>query len=433
MDAYELIDRKKRGGAHSAEELAALVAGVTDQSIPDYQLSAWLMAVWHKGLDPEETEALTLAMRDSGDTLDVSSLPGPTADKHSTGGVGDKISLLLAPLAAAVGLYVPMLSGRGLGHTGGTLDKLTAIDGYRVDLSADEMLDVVARVGCSIIGQTGRMAPADRRLYALRDVTATVDCIPLIVSSIMSKKLAAGPEHLVIDLKCGSGAFMRDLDSARELARALTDVGTRAGRKMSVLITDMDQPLGEAVGHSLEVREALDGLRGAGPAATRELTVELVTEMLDLASSGTRDEARREVVRALDSGAALEKFVAMVEAHGGTLDPEDPALDVAPETEPLRADRDGYVAGFETAQVGRAVVDLGGGRRRHDDELDLGVGLRILRHRGDRVATGDPIVAIHARDEESAEKARTRLRAAITVDEEAPVEVPLVHERVGRA
>jgi len=266
LNLYDLIDKKKRGGEHDPSEIDALVGGLVDGSIADFQLAAWLMAVWHRGMTTEETFLLTERMRDSGVRLDVSGLPGPTADKHSTGGVGDKISLLLAPLAASIGLYVPMLSGRGLGHTGGTIDKLESIEGYRTDLAPREMLKIVARVGCSITGQTREIAPADRRLYALRDVTATVDCIPLIVSSILSKKLAAGPHHLVIDLKCGSGAFMRELEQARALAGALLSTGRRAGLRMSALITDMGQPLGESVGHALEVREALEGLGTDGGA-----------------------------------------------------------------------------------------------------------------------------------------------------------------------
>ena len=430
MNVYDLIDTKKRGGRHTPEQIRDLVAAVTDGSIPDYQVSAWLMAVWFRGLDDDETTELTLAMRDSGDVIDLDRLPGPTADKHSTGGVGDKISLLLAPLAAELGLQVPMLSGRGLGHTGGTLDKLTSIPGYRIDLSVDEMLDVVGRVGCSIVGQTERIAPADRRLYALRDVTATVDCVPLIVSSILSKKFAAGPRHLVIDLKCGSGAFMRTPDDARRLARMLVQVATRAGREASAMITDMDQPLGEAVGHALEVEEALAGLAGEGPESTRELTVELTVEMAALAGTGSRDALRERARTALDDGSALRRFVEMVEAQGGRLDPSQPAIDVAPEQEPLVAADDGMVAAFETEQVGWAVVDLGGGRRTHADDLDRGVGLRVVAHRGDRVERGQPLVRIFARDEDTASVARARLARSITVAEHADAGLPLIGERV---
>ncbi len=428
MRAYDLIDRKKRGGRHSGEEIRFLVRGVTDGSIPDYQVAAWLMAVWHKGLTAEETTALTLAMRDSGEVLDLSSIPGPTADKHSTGGVGDKVSLALAPLAACLGLYVPMLSGRGLGHTGGTLDKLTAIEGYRVDLQPEDMIRIVREVGCSIIGQTDRIAPADRRLYALRDVTATVDCIPLIVSSILSKKFAAGPEHLVIDLKCGSGAFMRDLESARQLAKALIDTGRSAGKKMAALITDMDQPLGETVGHALEVQEILDCLDGGGPADLRELTLELTVEMAMLAGAGEREALRIRAERALDDGSARERFERMVRAHGGDL---SAGLEVAPEVEPVRALHDGWIRSIRTDEVGWAVVDLGGGRRTYDDPLDLGVGLRFQLSRGDAVQAGDPIVSIHARDEATAEVARQRLTAAIEIAGAPPEPRPLVLERHG--
>ena len=430
MNVVEAIERKKRGGRHEADELRSLVEGVTAESIPDYQLAAWLMAVWFQGLDDEETYELTLAMRDSGDVVDLSSLDAPTADKHSTGGVGDKISLLLAPLAAELGLAVPMLSGRGLGHTGGTLDKLTAIPGYRFDLSAAEMLDVVGRIGCSIIGQTGAIAPADRRLYALRDVTGTVDCVPLIVSSILSKKFAAGPRNLVIDLKCGSGAFMRTPDDALRLANTLVAVGRRAGKNITALVTDMEQPLGVGVGHSLEVLEALEGLRGEGPEVTRELTVALTVEMARLAGLGDEATLRERAARALDDGSALARFVAMVEAHGGHIDPARPRLDVAPEVEPLVASRAGVVTGFDTAAVGWSVVDLGGGRRRHTDDLDRGVGLRVERHLGDRVAAGEPLVRIHARDEQSADRARTRLAEAVRVTDEAIDAPPLVARRV---
>jgi len=427
----ECIEVKKRGGRHDDATLAALVDGITDGSIPDYQLASWLMAVWFRGLDDEETFALTIAMRDSGSCLDLSGVEGPTADKHSTGGVGDKISLALAPLAAELGLRVPMLSGRGLGHTGGTLDKLTSIDGYRIDLEPAEMLDVVSRVGCSIVGQTDAVAPADRRLYALRDVTGTVDCVPLIVSSILSKKFAAGPHNLVIDLKCGSGAFMRTPDAAETLARVLVAVGRRAGKNITALVTDMDQPLGEAVGHAVEVLEVLDVLSGKGPAASRELTLALTVEMGVLAGIDDASALRARAERALDDGSALGRFLAMVEAHGGHLDPEKPALQVAPESTPVVAPRDGVVAAFDTAQIGWSVVDLGGGRRRHEDDLDRSVGLRVVKHRGDDVSAGEPLVHIFARDDATAARARNRIERAITIEAEDTSSVPeLVQRRI---
>jgi len=427
---YELIDDKKRGREHSAADIATLVDAVMDGSIPDYQLSAWLMAVWHRGLTTEETFQLTDRMRHSGDSLDLPDLGGPSADKHSTGGVGDKVSLVLAPLAAELGMKVPMLSGRGLGHTGGTLDKLSAIPGYRIDLEPEEMIRVVREVGCSITGQTGRMAPADKRLYHLRDVTATVDCVPLIVSSILSKKLAAGPQHLVIDLKCGSGAFMRDRAASRELAEALLATARRAGRSISALVTDMGQPLGEAVGHAVEVEESLLCLQGKGPSTFRELTVELVVEMGRLCDLGTPTALRERARAALDDGSALARFRRMVEAHGGRL-PEDPhaALEIAPEQEPLRADRDGMVGPMDAAAVGMSLVELGGARRRQDDDLDLAVGLRVPVRVGDTVRKGDRLARILARDEAAATATRERLRAAMpVVDEAAPV--PLILERI---
>lgn len=432
MNFADLIETKKRGGRHGREEIAFLVDGITDDSIPDYQLAAWLMAVWQRGMDAEETFLLTEAMRDSGDRLDLGGIDGPTADKHSTGGVGDKISLPLAPLAATLGLKVPMLSGRGLGHTGGTLDKLTAIDGYRVDLSGEEMLAVVQEVGCSIIGQTQRIAPADRRLYALRDVTATVDCVPLIVSSILSKKFAAGPEHLVIDLKCGSGAFMQDLDGARELGRSLMEVARRAGKKMSVLVTDMDQPLGEAIGHSLEVEESLRVLEGGGPPRVRELTLALATEMAVLAGLGSAEELRQRAEERLDGGEAREVFQRMVRAHGGRLPEDRPhsGMEVAPEAEPVVAPRSGHYAGVDTRQVGLAVVDLGGGRLRHTDTIDLSVGLRSRVRVGDRLEEGQPLFDVHCADSERVGAARRRLERAIRIGDD-PVEArPLVLEKL---
>jgi pyrimidine-nucleoside phosphorylase len=428
VNPIEMIEAKKRGYPHADVDLRWWVEGITDESIPDYQVASWLMAVWQRGLDTEETFVLTEAMRDSGDRLDLSSLEGLTADKHSTGGVGDKISLPLAPLAACLGLKVPMLSGRGLGHTGGTLDKLLSIPGYRVDLSPDEMVEVVRDVGCSIIGQTPRIAPADRRLYSLRDVTGTVDCIPLIVSSILSKKFAAGPEHLVIDLKCGSGAFMQDIDEAQALATALIAVGRRAGKKISAWITNMDEPLGDAVGHAMEVRESLDVLAGQGPSEVRDLTLALVAEMGELAEVGQGESLRAALVEHLDSGRAMEKFLAMVAAQGGRLDASSPStsLVVAPESAPLCADREGVLARVDTKQVGLAAVDLGGGRLQHTDAIDYSVGLEYAARVGDRVEKGQPLFGVYASDEDRASAARQRLLAAIDISEDAIERQPLL-------
>ncbi len=430
---YELISWKKQGREHSAEEIAALVDAITDGSIPEYQLAAWLMAVWFRGMSVEETYQLTERMASSGIRLDLSELSGPTADKHSTGGVGDKVSLLLAPLAAELGLSVPMLSGRGLGHTGGTLDKLQSIPGYRIDLSPREFLQIVGTVGCSITGQTGEIAPADRRLYHLRDVTATVDCVPLIVSSILSKKIAAGPANLVIDLKCGSGAFMRDPKAARILAESLLATATRAGRKICALITDMGQPLGSAVGHALEAQEAIEGLSGRGPEELRSLTIELTAAMGELAGLGSLQELRERCAQHLDDGSALRRFLAMVHAHGGRMDENAPAscFSIAPEAEPLLAANSGWVQPMDAEQIGLSLVELGGARRRSDDELDLGVGLKVLARVGDKVDQGQPLVSIFARDEGAATACRERLRVAMPVTNEKCAPTPLIFERVG--
>lgn len=417
LHPLEWIETKKRGGEHAPGVLRALIDAVTDGSMPDYQLAAWLMAAWQRGLSPAEILALTEAMRDSGRVLTHPSGPGPTADKHSTGGVGDKASLVVAPLAAVLGLRVPMISGRGLGHTGGTLDKMGAIAGYRVDLDPAEFSAVLASVGCSIIGQTDDLAPADRRLYALRDVTGTVDCVGLIVSSILSKKLAAGPAHLVVDLKCGSGAFMQDRGAAHELARALIDTGNAAGLRTSALLTDMDQPLGEAIGHSLEVLEALECLRGRGPSDLRELSIELATEMARLAGLGEVEALRRRCAGHLDDGSALERFRRMVVAHGAAEDFED-RLDVAPEVEPVRATRGGFVRSMRADEIGRAVIDLGGGRIRHSDRIDLSVGLSTRVRIGDAVEEGQPLFAVHARDDARAAAARDRIRDALQISDE---------------
>lgn len=426
----EWIEAKKRGRSHSSEELHAIVRAITAETIPDYQLAAWLMATWHHGLDPAELLAFTEAMRDSGRVLHHPAGLEPTADKHSTGGVGDKASLVVAPLAAELGLRVPMISGRGLGHTGGTLDKLQAIDGYRVDLDAEEFTRVLTAVGCSIIGQTDDMAPADRRLYALRDVTGTVDCVGLIVSSILSKKLAAGPRHLVIDLKCGSGAFMPDLERARELGVALIATGEAAGLRVSALVTGMQQPLGAAVGHAVEVLEALDCLEGGGPADLRELSIELVSAMASLAGGGEPAELAVRCARALDDGSARERFARMVGAHGGSSD-FAARLRCAPELAPVLASRSGHVQSMRTDEIGRALIDLGGGRRRHTDTVDLAVGLQMLVRIGDRVEEGQPLVGIHAAPGAGTDQARQRLCNAIDLGDAPVAQPPLVLERLG--
>ncbi|MBK9518966.1 MAG: thymidine phosphorylase [Anaeromyxobacter sp.] len=398
MRAYELIHRKRDGGRLSDEELGALIAGYTAGEIPDYQLAAFCMAVFFRGMDEGEVRALTAAMLHSGDVLDLSAIPGVKVDKHSTGGVGDKVSLPLAPLAAACGVKVPMVSGRGLGHTGGTLDKLEAIPGFRVDLPVERFVELVRDLGLGLIGQTARIAPADKRLYALRDVTATVESIPLIAGSIMSKKLAEGIDALVLDVKVGRGAFMKTLPEARRLAETLIGIGRGMGKRVTALLTAMDQPLGRAVGNALEVAESIELLRGGGPADLRELTVALTAEMVLLARlAPDLAAARARVERAILDGSGLATFRAVVAAQGG--DPrvvdEPGRLPRAAQVVPLLAPSAGVVEALDAEAVGLAAMALGAGRARVEDAVDPAVGVVLLRKVGDRVAAGEPLCLVH--------------------------------------
>ncbi len=436
-DVLGIIERKKRGRELTADEIAALVAGFTAGQVPAYQMSAWLMAVWFRGLNPAETVALTDAMLASGSQLDLSCLSCPTADKHSTGGVGDKVSLLLAPLAAACGLAVPMLSGRGLGHTGGTLDKLAAIPGYRTDLTNDEFLRVVAEVGCAVIGQGPTIAPADGRIYALRDVTGTVDCVPLITASILSKKLAAGPASIVIDLKIGSGAFMPDLASGRALAAALMATAARWGRRTSVVFSDMSQPLGTAIGHASEVIEAFSALRPAGraraPADLVALTEELTAEMLLLARlEPGRAAALARVRRAWDEGLAFERMLRWVSAQGGRLAPdrEDFGLVVAPPAGEATAARAGWIEAVDCREVGLSLGDLGAARRSVEDSLDLTTGILFHARIGQRVDKDQPLATILGGGGPAARAAAHRIAGAVTIAQERVDPPPLVLERL---
>lgn len=437
MNILEIIEAKKRGRELDAEQIGWVVRSFTADSIPEYQMAAFLMAVWFQGMTASETSELTGAMLRSGEQLDTSGLGGPSADKHSTGGVGDKVSLLLAPLAAACGLRVPMLSGRGLGHTGGTLDKLEAIPGYRIHMDNAEFLAITAQQGCAIIGQSGSIAPADGRIYALRDVTATVDCVPLITASIMSKKLAAGPETIVIDLKCGSGAFMRSLDQARSMASALMAVGQAYGRRMAVLFSDMDQPLGVAVGHANETLEALRALRPGGrqlaPVDLVTLTEELVAEMVRVAGlAPTGDEALAVVRQVWESGEAWERALAWVAAQGGRLDPdkEDLGLEIAPLACELTAPADGWVAGMDCREVGLALADMGAARRRVEDPLDLTSGMDFLVSAGDKVAKGDVLARLFCPRRELADAAAQRILRTLEFSEAAAPKRELILDRM---
>jgi pyrimidine-nucleoside phosphorylase len=433
MTVVELIERKRDGGRLTPAEWRALMAGYAAGDVPDYQMAALAMAIVFRGMDDAETEALMLAMLESGRRLDLSHLAAPRVDKHSTGGVGDKVSIILAPLVAACGVAVPMMSGRGLGHTGGTLDKLESIPGFRTRLTLDEAVRQVGRIGCALIGQTREIAPADRKLYALRDATATVEAIPLIAASIMSKKLAEGLTGLVLDVKTGAGAFMPRLDDALLLARAMIALGEKHGCRTVALLTDMDAPLGLACGNALEVAESVEVLRGGGPADLREVTLALAAEMLLVAGRTSLGDAREEAGRALASGAAADKFREIVQAQGGhpgVVDDPSAHLEAAPLQEPFTAPQAGFVQRIEPRVVGRAITLLGGGRTRVEDEVDAAVGFVFGAKPGARVAKGDALVTIHARDAETLRAAREALAVAIVIGGEAPAQRPLVSHRV---
>jgi len=408
----DLLQRKRDGGVLSRDELYDFASGIASGAVTDYQAAAFLMAAYIRGLDPEETLALTEAMRDSGEVISWEGIPGPLADKHSTGGVGDKISLILAPLAASIGIKVPMISGRGLGHTGGTLDKLESIPGFSVNLSVDEFKRQVAENGLCMIGQTDSLAPADRKLYALRDATSTVTSIPLICASILSKKLAENPDVLVFDVKCGTGAFMGTRKEAVELAESLVEIARMSGKKASALVTSMNTPLGLASGNAVEVREAVDVLRNRGPADTTELTVALVTEMAEESGIGNGEELCR---KSLMSGRAMESFVAMVEAQGGDLAAFE-ALPQAPCILDVRAERTGYWRGPDAMAVGRAVRSLGGGRYRMDDQIYPLSGWVQEVPCGTPVENGQLLGRVHGRNTEECREAAGAIEESFTWD-----------------
>jgi thymidine phosphorylase len=435
--AVELIRTKRDGGRLPPGALAGFMREVADGVVGDGQLGAFAMAVWLRGMDRGECVALTRAMRDSGDLLDWrgAGLGGPLLDKHSTGGVGDLASLVLAPLLAACGAFVPMVSGRGLGHTGGTLDKLSAIPGYRADPPPDQLRAVLRHAGCAIVAAGPGLAPADRRLYAVRDVTATVDSLPLIVASILSKKLAAGLDALVLDVKTGSGAQTPDRDAARQLARLLVDVADEAGLPTRALVTPMDQPLTDTVGNALELRSALDYLRGASrPARLHALVAALATELLVPARLAVdAADARRRLEAALDQGHAAERFARMVAGLGGPLDlVDDPRrhLAIAPWTGAVVASAAGVVAAIDARALGEAVVALGGGRTRIDADIDVRVGLSAVRAIGEPVQAGDGLAVVHAADAASGARAAAAVAGAFRIAAQAPPAVPLVLERV---
>jgi pyrimidine-nucleoside phosphorylase len=429
MRAVDVIVKKRDGRSLARDEIRFFVDGVTSGTLPDYQASALLMAILLRGMNADETAWLTDAMVHSGVRLDLEDIPGIKVDKHSTGGVGDKTSLILAPVVAACGVPVPMMSGRGLGHTGGTLDKLESIPGFRVDLSLTEMKAALARAGCAMIGQTTQIAPADKKLYALRDVTGTVESIPLITASIMSKKIAEGIDALVLDVKSGSGAFMKNSEDSRRLAESLVSVGNASGVRTEAVITAMEAPLGRAVGNVLEVIECIDVLKGGGPADLVAVTLELASHMLVLGRVAPGlDAGRTQARRAIDSGAALDRFRQIVETQGG--DPRvvdnDGRLPRAPERHAVVADRAGYVWRLDAELVGRASVALGAGRDRVEDAIDPAVGIIVRSKPGEEVRAGDTILELQYRDAARLEAALPFARGAATIRDEPPATSPLI-------
>ena len=435
MIVPRLIERKREGGRLEDGEWHELIQAYARDEVPDYQMSALLMAIYFQGLDRRETNALTDAMIESGARLDLSHLDTPRIDKHSTGGVGDKVSLILAPLIASLGVAVPMMSGRGLGHTGGTLDKLESIPGFRTNLSLADAARQIESIGCALIGQTDEIAPADRKLYALRDATATVEAIPLIAASIMSKKLAEDLTGLVLDVKEGSGAFIPDPDRDGRLAKAMISLGEDRGCRVVALQTAMDRPLGFACGNALEVRECIDALKGNGPADLMEITYALGAEMLMLAGvAGTAADAWRRMRDSIRTGAALAKFAEIIAAQGGdsrVLD--DPSLlPSAARTADFLAGRDGFVTEIAPRTVGYGIIALGGGRRTMEDIIDPGVGFVITAKPGDRVTRGQTLATIHARDEKGIREGKRVLSEAVTIDDQPGTCLDLISMRISR-
>jgi len=428
MRMYDIIVNKRDGKALSQEEIRFWIDGYTKGEIPDYQTAALLMAICLQGMTSQETAWLTMAMAASGETADLSSIPGVKVDKHSTGGVGDKTTLVVGPIAAACGVPVAKMSGRGLGHTGGTVDKLEAIPGFRTVLEPQEFLEIVKREGIALIGQTGNLAPADKKIYALRDVTGTVESISLIAASIMSKKLAAGADAIVLDVKTGSGAFMKTMEDAIALAREMVAIGVHSGRETVALITDMDLPLGNAIGNSLEVREAIETLQGKGPQDFTQLCLVLAANMLFVAQRGTMEQCMEQASQALYSGTALTKFKAMVQAQGGRPEPELLALSPCKKT--VCAQRQGYITKMETRQCGIASVVLGAGRAKKEDPVDYGAGILLHVKPGDRVEAGQPLATLYAAGEHLLKQGAQLLEEAIAIGGQPRPPMPLIYARI---
>ena len=434
MRMYDIIKNKRDGGKLSKEEIDFFVKGYTAGEIPDYQASALCMAIYFRGMDDEETTNLTLAIAASGDKVDLSGINGVKVDKHSTGGVGDKTSLIIAPIVASYGVKVAKMSGRGLGHTGGTIDKLEAIDGYQTSIDKKEFFRIVNEVGVSIIGQSGNLAPADKKLYALRDVTATVDSLPLIVSSIMGKKLAAGADCILLDVKTGSGGFMKTLEDSTKLAKSMVEIGHLAGKKVIALITDMDVPLGKAIGNSLEVIEAVETLKGEGPEDLTEICIDIAANMLYMAGKGTVKECEALAKKAIADGSALQTLVKMVHAQGGN---EKLLLDTslfkkAAYDYEVKAPKTGYIEHVDTESYGMASLALGAGRAKKEDPIDYSAGITLEKKTGDFVKEGDVIAVLHTNKPESVKEAEERILKATEISSEPVEKKPIIMGRIER-
>lgn len=430
MRMYDIIENKRNGKELTGEEIEFFVKGYTDGKIPDYQASAFCMAVYFKGMTEKETVILTKAMANSGDTVDLSMFGTLSADKHSTGGVGDKTSLIVAPIVSSLGGKVTKMSGRGLGHTGGTVDKLESIPGYKTTLSGDEFISQVEKVGMAIIGQSGNLTPADKKLYALRDVTATVDSIPLIVSSIMSKKIAAGSHNIVLDVKCGSGAFMKTIEDAEILASEMVKIGKGCGRNTAALITDMDRPLGSAIGNSLEVIEAVKVLCGELNNDLKEVCVALATELISLVFSVPQNEALSMVNDAIDSGKAFNKMKEWISAQGGDVSFIE-NTDKFPKAQfsfDIFAESGGYISSMDTEKIGLASVNLGAGRECKEDAIDFSAGIMIFKKTGDKIEKGDIIATLFTNNKSSLEYADKMYRSSLTVSSEKSKTKPLIYK-----
>ena len=432
MRMYDLIAKKRDGEKLTEEEINYMITEYVAGNIPDYQMAAFLMAVYFNGMTEEETVTLTQAVAHSGDMVDLSAIEGIKVDKHSTGGVGDKTTLIIAPMVAACGVKVAKMSGKGLGHTGGTVDKLESIPGFQTVLDQERFFEIVNTLGVSVIGQSCNLAPAGKKLYALRDVTATVDSIPLIASSIMSKKLAAGSDAILLDVKTGSGAFMKTVDDSIALAKAMVSIGENAGRKTAALITDMDIPLGNNIGNSLEVIEAVDTLKGNGPEDLTEVCLHLAANMLYLAGKGTIGECLEMAKKTIEDGSALERLVAMVEAQGGDsaviLDMDK--FEKAPLTKQVFSEKEGYIAAMDTESCGIASSMLGAGRETKESEIDFSAGIILARKVGDYVKTGDVLATMYTSKEELFADAEKRYVSALTFAKEKPAENPLIFARI---